>query len=690
MTLVKQFIFACLILLNLQLTFAQSEQTLKAELKSRIELIDQLINDGEIMKAIEKSKETKTFIYKNFKNSNRIKEAILIRLDFCYYSIDDYENERAINIERANIREDDLKQEQNSFRKTFNSLSQNYLNFENTEDIVTNFKNSNKTLIDLTQEVFKKRFEVEREKFLKNNILPFYNLFQSYAYDIDYNNPSLNNLITNNALFFKGSLLNSSKDIIKNLRKLNDGEINKKIKEYRTVKSFITSQLSLNKKDRSKNFDVMRGRLFSLESELVIYNKRHYPNNLPLKRNWKKIQINENEVSIEFVRFKYFNKKWTDSIFYVAHILKKNSVSPKVIFLFEEKQIESIIENTYLGKSNNSRGSNGRTLNKITNKELYNLIIKPLEEDLKDVSKVYFSPDGLLHKIAFATLTDPNGNLLIKKYQLEQVNSSTVIKKYSKEPKSKTALFVGGINYNYATEGKTINKNIEKIPSRNNISQKVDKSWSYLKGTKEEVENLKKLFDTYEKVSSILSEEDAHEKSIKSISGNSPNILHLSTHGFFYENSSTNKSSDKNKFKSADNPLLRSGLLLAGANYAWYYGINPYEDEDGILTALEISNLDLSKTDLVVLSACETGLGDIEGSEGVYGLQRAFKMAGVDMLMMSLWEVPDKETAEFMTSFYKNWLSGQKIREAFRNTQLQMSDKYGENPKKWAAFVLIE
>ena len=375
-------------------------------------------------------------------------------------------------------------------------------------------------------------------------------MFQSYAYDIGYNNTSLNNLITNNALFLKGSLLNSSKDILKNLRKLNNNEINRKIKEYRRVKSFIASQLSLNREDRSKNFDVMQGRLFSLESELVIYYKRHYPNNLSLKRNWKKIQINENEVSIEFVRFNYFNKKWTDSTFYVAHVLKKNSTSPKVIFLFEENQLESIIENTYLGKTHNSRGSRGRTLNKKIDKELYDLIIKPIEEDIKDASKVYLSPDGLLHKIAFATLTDQSNKLLIKKFQLEQVNSSTVIKQYSKEPKSKTALLVGGINYNYSTEGKTLIKSIEYLPASNKeTTKKVDENWSYIKGTKEEIDNLKKIFDTYEKSSSILSEEAADEKSIKSLSGNSPNILHLSTHGFFYENSSNKRSNYLNEYK---------------------------------------------------------------------------------------------------------------------------------------------
>ena len=105
---------------------------------------------------------------------------------------------------------------------------------------------------------------------------------------------------------------------------------------------------------------------------------------------------------------------------------------------------------------------------------------------------------------------------------------------------------------------------------------------------------------------------------------------------------------------------------------------------------MEISNLDLSNTDLVVLSACETGLGDIEGSEGVYGLQRAFKMAGVDIVVMSLWGVPDKETTEFMEHFYSNWLGGMKLRDAFNQTQRSMANRYKNAPEKWAAFVLFE
>src|SRR6202008_2420714 len=139
------------------------------------------------------------------------------------------------------------------------------------------------------------------------------------------------------------------------------------------------------------------------------------------------------------------------------------------------------------------------------------------------------------------------------------------------------------------------------------------------------------------------------EESFKSISAShSPAVLHIATHGFFYT-----QSDSSNVFSSSKDPLMRSGLLFAGSNNS-FQGKMPTDLEDGILTAYEVSNMYLPKTRLVVLSACETARGDIQGSEGVYGLQRAFRMAGVQNLVMSLWEVPDKETAEFMQEFYKN------------------------------------
>ena len=132
-----------------------------------------------------------------------------------------------------------------------------------------------------------------------------------------------------------------------------------------------------------------------------------------------------------------------------------------------------------------------------------------------------------------------------------------------------------------------------------------------------------------------------------------------------------------------ENPLLRSGLLLANAKQAIAEG------GDGVLTAYEAKSLNLDETELVVLSACETGLGDVKNGEGVYGLQRAFQTAGVATVLMSLWTVSDNATQELMTSFYENWLiKKQNKRQAFKNAQEQLREKF-PHPYYWAAFVMV-
>jgi CHAT domain-containing protein len=140
---------------------------------------------------------------------------------------------------------------------------------------------------------------------------------------------------------------------------------------------------------------------------------------------------------------------------------------------------------------------------------------------------------------------------------------------------------------------------------------------------------------------------------------------------------------NNNQLKAS--PLMKSGLLLAGANNSNF----DIGDNDGNLTSLEISELDFSNVDLVLLSACETGLGDILGSEGVFGLQRAFKLAGVQSLIVSLWQVPDKETSDLMYKFYFYYLEGDSKREALRKAQNHIRSKY-TNPYYWAGFELIE
>jgi len=267
------------------------------------------------------------------------------------------------------------------------------------------------------------------------------------------------------------------------------------------------------------------------------------------------------------------------------------------------------------------------------------------------------------------------------------------------EPKSNNTLFIGGVIYDYNPSNTNIKRSTDtQLTTLSNVNgtRGMGETWNYLPGTLSEVNSIENLFLESNKSYVTLSGKTATETSFKNLSTKSPNVLHIATHGFFFENPKINttnqtmSSTSKTIYKASEDPLMRSGLVFAGANYAWQNAGNPYEEDDGVLTALEISNLDLSNTDMVVLSACETGLGDIDDSEGVYGLQRAFKMAGVSIIVMSLWEVPDNETADFMQLFYNNWLEGQPVRDAFRDTQLTMSSKYKNNPEKWAAFVLFE
>ncbi len=262
-----------------------------------------------------------------------------------------------------------------------------------------------------------------------------------------------------------------------------------------------------------------------------------------------------------------------------------------------------------------------------------------------------------------------------------------------------TCSIFGGIQYNldanklvdnakkYKPEDKIEIATIENIDQKN---LKRGGEWNGLSGTLVEVESIQKEFQNVKIATTLLTGEYAIEESFKSLSSNSPTIIHIATHGFYFANdlNKNNTLEVGGNFKNNKNPLFRSGLIMAGANRAWIGNKAIEGVDDGILTAFEVSNLDLSNTKLVVLSACETGLGEIKGSEGVYGLQRAFKMAGVDYLIITLWEIQDEVTVEFMSSFYKKWLKSNDIHEAFKFAQDEMRKKYEAN--YWGAFVLVE
>jgi CHAT domain-containing protein len=333
--------------------------------------------------------------------------------------------------------------------------------------------------------------------------------------------------------------------------------------------------------------------------------------------------------------------------------------------------------------------------------QLYRLIWQPLEPGLEGIGKVYYTKSGLLNQISMAALPTPAGELLAARFELFTKNGTDRLsierEREALHAEKPGAVFYGGIDFDVSEQEGTSEKDGDLLASNSrslfqDAGQRAGTTpWSYLEGTRKEVEQLTTQFRNAFGSLQRFEGAKATEASFKKVGrgGKSPDLLHIATHGFFLPEKEKGETGGPG-FGNCENPLIRSGLLMAGGNLAWTGAPPTGGQEDGILTAYEIAMLDLKHTKLAVLSACETGLGELAGAgigEEVHGLQRAFKLAGVEYVIMSLWKIPDAETVVFMNTFYNKWLSGAGVRQAFRATQLELSETYP--PYAWAAFVLI-
>ena len=216
-----------------------------------------------------------------------------------------------------------------------------------------------------------------------------------------------------------------------------------------------------------------------------------------------------------------------------------------------------------------------------------------------------------------------------------------------------------------------------------------DEEFGFLEFTMPEVQDVERIMESVHIDVKVLSGFTSTEPSLQSINGHSPGILHLSTHGFFV---ATEEAVSKNKFLARFpgmrfSSMQRAGLALTDANAAWQGEFLP-EEADGILTANEVALLDLSKTRLAVLSACQTANG-LYSMDGVYGMHRGFKQAGVKSVLATLWNVNDQSTAEMMNLFYSKWLGGETMQQAFHEAKQKLREHY-PSPFYWAAFILLD
>ena len=525
------------------------------------------------------------------------------------------------------------------------------------------------------------------------------NKFYSLIYKLSPNENS--NDLYDLTIYAKGLLLNSSKQLNADILNGSDTSAKKIYSSWLSNKNQLAYWYSKPLAEQVTNLDSLKEITEQQEKQLVRVSSAFNANKISVSANWENVQkkLKPGEAAIEFIVFNYFDKeRLTDSVFYAALILRPNSAKPEFVFLFEEKQIDSLLtknpdnNQNKINKLYNASGAKPR------DNRLYQLTWSAIEKKLVDVRTIYFSPVGELFKLSFAAIPINETTRLSDKYHLVQLNSTRALLETTDEkilPADRLILY-GGIAYDAdSVKLKQLagQYNEPANEPRTKFQPEEKQSWNYLPFSKAEVEKIQKTGIENKYPVSVISEENATEESLKALSGNrSPAVLHIATHGFFFPDPKPGLETQNGQqqfFKISDNPLLRSGLLFAGSYYTWTKNRSVSGIEDGIATAYEITNMYLPHTKLVVLSACETGLGELNGSDGVLGLQRAFRIAGVKNLVMSLWKVPDTETAEFMIAFYENLFRQQTIPDAFVAAQKTMKNKYRNDPYKWAAFILV-
>ncbi len=498
-------------------------------------------------------------------------------------------------------------------------------------------------------------------------------------------NPFMMASLYDQTLFTKGIIFSSTQKMKSAILNSNDAVLIEQYNNWKKQRETYTKyyQLPAEEQKRQKlNLDSIKNLVNDIEKELSKKSALFGENVQTKSYKWQDVQakLTKNDVVVEIIK--------SDSAYIVLFITTQTEDYPSYL-LFEN---HAELEDKFLKYYKNCIEF------KVEDTVSFNAFWKPIADKLltlqkKGFKKIYLSPDGVFHQISLNTLKNPKtGKFLLEESEIQLIGSSRDLIELSKKSRNLSQNYE---NYQAHLVGypiygaENLEKEAEKKRDRSlgfsgmQSAVGVAGSVSLLPGTKKEVENLFGLFNQKKLKVNLLLAENATEAAIKNLK--SPTILHVATHGFFIPEVKENSVKDMESAMNRNllrNPFMRSGLLLAGCQKP-----NP-NTEDGILTAEEAMNLTLDNTELVVMSACETGLGDIKAGEGVFGLQRAFQQAGAKSVLMSLWKVDDDATQTLMTEFYTALLKGQSKRQALKTAQLSLKKRFPE-PYYWGAFVLV-
>ena len=489
-----------------------------------------------------------------------------------------------------------------------------------------------------------------------------------------------NSLAYDAALFYKGVLLASEVELKKIIEMNNDITLSEQYSEFMKDLALLEEQYSI--KTSTLDLDSLKYKIhkeeYALSQKVSWLNKQYKGTNI----TWQDVrdQLGDNDAAIEFVSFTGLSG---DYVLYYAYVIKKNSIAPKLIPLFRMTPSRSV---------NYDRLSEQIWGNSV------------LQEELQNVGNIYFSPSGLLNTIGIEYLPITEDMNINDKYNLYRLSSTRELCLRETPIKIKNACLYGGLDYNNAEKD---SQNTE-ISEQYSLSRSVLESlvlrgdFEQLSGSEQEIKQVEQEMSNKDIDCSVYMGTDGTESSFKNKSGTQINIIHLSTHGMYVPTESDSirlannfrfiLSEEDSLVDEETKALSRSFIVMSGGNTLIHREEITIESDDGILTASEISRLFFPNLDLVVLSACQTALGMVD-YEGVYGLQRGFKKAGANTILMSLDKVDDEATTILMIEFYKNLMSGKSKLQSLKDAQKYLREydngKY-DKPEYWASFIMLD
>ena len=508
-------------------------------------------------------------------------------------------------------------------------------------------------------------------------IQPKFIRFHSFALEARDNIPTVVADMYRYHIATKALLLSATSKVKQRILDSGDPELTGKYQEWLDLKEYIGKLYTLSKEELQAdniNLDSLELVANNREKELSRASEIFASGYAGSEAGMDEIKsgLLPGEAVVEFIRINKFRYLMPDTtIVYAALVLAgQNDQLPRMVLFREGNAMETTHARRY-------RNAMQRALE---GENFYEVYWKELAEATAGFQTLYVSLDGVYNQINLNTLQRADGKFLIDEKNLVYLTNTRDLPSLKERLEAgilqkKNAVLVGNPNYALGLDwDKMTGMPLPELP-----------------GTQVEVDKIRSQLQKKNWKTQVMTGEEATEDAVKKVSGTA--LLHIATHGYFLNDlpaGRLEKIFGIEPLQAAENPLLRSGLLFTGADNTLQQlqTKGSQRTDDGVLNAFEAMILDLDNTGLVVLSACETGLGEIVNGEGVYGLQRALQIAGASTVMISLWQVSDEVTQELMTRFYQYWLdSGDKLK-AFTRAQLEIKKKYPA-PFYWGAFVMV-